>query len=281
MPSIPTQLADSLKNHRCILFVGSGMSVAAGYPSWNQLVTQLVTEVAGAFPEEADSLKNYAATSKDPLMIAEFVRSKLGVQRYGTLLRHLFDKQLQPQLAHQLIAKTNYRAVITSNYDKLIETAITFGRGWFPTVFTSESVSSLGSVLYEGQFFVYKLHGDVAAAESIVLTSQDYDRLILRYPHVRSFLQAIFLNYVVLFVGYSLYDPDFQLVLKELQLIFEGYTPTHYALLPDAHEFTSEHLMARMNIQVLPYNSVDNHKEAIDFLEAMRQVAPYEAAVPA
>jgi hypothetical protein len=239
------------------------------------LVNLLVKEAAAAYPDKAASLTGYAATNKDPLMIAEFARSKLGFQRYATLLRQIFDRRLPPSAVHKLIAGTHYRAIITTNYDKLLETAITFERGWFPTVFTSESVSSLGSVLYEGPFFVYKLHGDVAAAESIVLTSQDYDRLILRYPHVRSFLQAIFLNYVVLFVGYSLYDPDFQLVLKELRLIFEGYTPTHYALLPDAHEFTAEHLMARMNIQVIPYDSADGHRGVSEFLQTLQQAAPY------
>jgi len=55
--------------------------------------------------------------------------------------------------------------------------------------------------------------------------------------------------------GYSLTDPDFQLVLKELHLIFQGTTPPHYALLPDPHDFTSEHLMKAMNIQVIAYSS--------------------------
>jgi len=277
MPPIPKQLAESLKSNRCMLFVGSGPSVAAGYPSWDELVKELIEESAGAYPEKAESLKKYAADQKDPLMVAEFARNKLGIQRYGQLLKKLFAAQkAKPQPSHNGMAKTNYRAVITTNYDKLIETAFTFERGYAPTVFTSESISSLGSTLFEGTFFIYKLHGDIFAPESIVLTSQDYDRLILRYPHVRSFLQAIFLNYIVLFVGYSLRDPDFQLVLKELRLIFEGNTPTHYALLPDSHEFTAEHFMTRMNIQVIPYDPKDGHKEAEQFLEELRKIAPYQ-----
>jgi len=280
MPSIPMPLLESLKKDRCILFAGSGLSIAAGYPSWSELVDLLVKEAAAAYPEKAASLTGYAANNKDPLMIAEFARGKLGLQRCAMHLRQVFDRRLPPSPVHKLIAATNYRAIITTNYDKLLETAITFERGWFPTVFTSESVSLLGTVLYEGHFFVYELHGDVAAAESIVLTSQDYDRLILRYPHVRSFLQAIFLNYAVLFVGYSLHDPDFQLVLKELRLIFECYTPTQYALLPDAHEFTAEHLMARMNIQVIPYSSADGHGGVNEFLRSLQQAAPYREAIP-
>ena len=58
--------------------------------------------------------------------------------------------------------------------------------------------------LYNPEFFIFKFHGDIGSPESIILTSRDYDRLILRNPHARSFLQADFLNYTVLFVGYSL-----------------------------------------------------------------------------
>ena len=97
-------------------------------------------------------------------------------------------------------------------------------RGWAPNSFTPEAISALAVALYNPEFFIFKVHGDIGSAESIVLTSQDYDRLILRSPHVRSFLQAVFLNYTVFFVGYSLRDQDFQLVLRELALVFEGYT---------------------------------------------------------
>jgi hypothetical protein len=125
------------------------------------------------------------------------------------------------------------------------------------------------------------LHGDISSPDSIVLTSQDYDRLILRSPFVRTFLQAVFLNFTLLFIGYSVSDPDFQLVLKELNLIFEGTTPPHYALLPDAHEFTAEHLMTKMNIQVISYDSKDSHKEATEFLQELQKVAPYKIPAPA
>ena len=65
------------------------------------------------------------------------------------------------------------------------------------------------------------------------MTTRDYDRLILRSPHVRSFLQAIFLNYTLLLIGYSLRDPDFQLVLRELRTLGKiswTFGPKHFKL---------------------------------------------------
>ena len=126
MATPPKPLIDSLSKHRCMLFVGSGLSVPAGYPTWSQLIDQMVEEAGNAYPDKAASLKDFAAQQKDPLLVAEYARSKLGPQRYGNLLRGIFAKPVKPQRSHKAIAQTSYRAVITTNYDKLIETVITF-----------------------------------------------------------------------------------------------------------------------------------------------------------
>lgn len=274
MATPPTPLLQDLKANRCILFLGSGFSTAAGYPSWRDLITKMVDEAAGAYPQQAADLKKYAADEKDLLLVAEYARFRLGPQRYGSMLQKLLSKPVKPQDAHKAIAHTKYRAIITTNYDKLIETTITLENRWQPNSFTPESITSLGSALFKDEFFILKLHGDIGNAGSIVLTSQDYDRQMLVSPFVRSFLQAAFLTYTVLFAGYSLTDPDFQLVRKELQLIFQGTTPTHYALLPEPHGFTSEVLMKGLNVQVIPYSTAHDHKEATEFLETLQKAAP-------
>jgi SIR2-like domain len=191
------------------------------------------------------------------------------------LIREQLGKPVKPTEAHRIIATTDYRGLITTNYDRLLETATTQYRQWVPNTFTADSISSLAVALYNPEFFIFKLHGDIGSPESIVSTSRDYERLILRNPHARSFLQAVFLNYTVLFIGYSLGDPDFQLILSELTLIFQNYIPTHFALLPEPPEFTVDHLLNRMNIQTLPYSTQDQHREALEVLQALQQEAAY------
>jgi hypothetical protein len=250
----------------------------AGYPNWTSLVTALVKEAKKAPNARLKGLEEFEKTA-DYFTLAEFSRSTLGVSRYTTLLNELLGKPIHYTKAHETIALTNYRGLITTNYDRLLETALTQARNWTPNTFTADSISSLARALYNPELFIFKLHGDIGSGESIVLTSNDYDRLILRSPHVRSFLQAVFLNYTVLFIGYSLRDPDFQLVLKELTLVFQNYIPTHYALIPDAADFTVDHLLTRMNIQAIPYSPKDDHKEVLEILEQLRRESPYEATV--
>jgi hypothetical protein len=176
-----------------------------------------------------------------------------------------------------MIARTDYRGIVTTNFDRILETTITIERGWTPTTFTSEQISAMASALYNPDLFIYKLHGDIASPESIILTSQDYDRVILSSPHVRTFLQAIFLNFTILFIGYSLRDPDFNLMLRELNLIFHGYTPQHYALMANPPGYMVDHLKSSINIQIIPYTMDNGHDIVTAYLQLLQQAAPYPA----
>jgi hypothetical protein len=277
---LPSELWQAVQSRKCIIFVGSGLSSAAGYPSWPELITALVDEAKNVPNTRTEGLDKYVA-AHDYLTLAEFARSRLSQNQYASILKRLLDKPVRPSEAHKLIAKTDFRGLITTNYDRVLETTLTLTRGWAPNSFTPEVVSALAVALYNPEFFVFKVHGDIGSAESIVLTSQDYDRLILRSPHVRSFLQAVFLNYTVLFVGYSLRDQDFQLVLRELALVFEGYTATHYAVIPDAGSFETDHLLSRLNIRAIPYSSANGHSAVVDILAELQQAAPFEIPQPA
>lgn len=277
---LPDDLVQAVRARKCILFVGAGLSTAAGYPNWSELLETLVAAAKRVPNTRTEGLEKYVE-ARDYLTLAEFARSRLGVHQYAQILKQTLNRPVKPSAAHELIAKTDYRGLITTNYDRVIETAITLVRGWAPNSFTPEAISALAVALYNPEFFIFKVHGDIGSAESIVLTSQDYDRLILRSPHVRSFLQAVFLNYTVFFVGYSLRDQDFQLVLRELALVFEGYTATHYAFIPDAGAFETDHLLSRLNIRAIPYDSVSGHGAVVDALASLQASAPYTMALPA
>jgi hypothetical protein len=252
------------------------------------IIPSRLSELVGSHYDVVDAAKQVpnARTGgidlvKDYFTLAEFARSALGPSQYSALIRDQLGKPVKPTEAHRVIAMTDYRGLITTNYDRLLETATTQFRQWAPNTFTADQISSLAGALYNPEFFIFKLHGDIVSPESIILTSRDYDRLILRNPHARSFLQAVFPNYTVLFLGYSLGDPDFQLILSELTLIFQNYIPTHFALLPEPPEFTVDRLLNRMNIQTLPYSTKDEHKEALEALQILQKVAPYTVSVPA
>jgi hypothetical protein len=159
-----------------MLFVGSGLSSMAGYPTWAELVGLLV-EAARKIPYARIGGLEEFEQKNDYFTLAEFARSSLGASQYTALLRDHLGKPCKPTAAHELIAATNYRGLITTNFDRLIETTITQSRHWTPSTFTPESIESVATALYNPDFFIFKLHGDIGSAGSIVLTNRDYDRL--------------------------------------------------------------------------------------------------------
>src|SRR6185312_8547265 len=72
------------------------------------------------------------------------------------------------------------------------------------------------------RYFVLKAHGTAERPETIVLDTSDYGRLIHNSPSYRTFLRAMFLHRTVLFIGFSMTDPDLLGLLQELKVIFEG-----------------------------------------------------------
>lgn len=275
MPVIlPDALVRAVRARKCILFVGSGLSSAAGYPTWGELVDRLVEEAKRMPYARVQGLEEIEA-QKDFFTLAEFARATLSPTHFADVLKEMLGRPVAPSRAHTLIARTDLRGVVTTNYDRLLETTVTQARNWSPNTFTSSAVEQLGVALFDPEFFVYKMHGDVASPGSIVLSASDYDRMILHSPHARSFLQAALLNYTLLFVGYSLRDPDFHLVLRELSLIFENFVPRHFALIAGAGDFAAEHLMRRLNIQALPYDPAGGHREVVEVLETLQEMVPF------
>jgi hypothetical protein len=274
-PILPAELLSAVRKRKCILFVGSGLSSAAGYPTWGELIERLVERARAVPYARAQGIEEIIA-QKDYFTLAEFARATLGKRDFANILDEMLGAPVRSLHAHHVIANTDYRGIITTNYDRLLESSITQIRGWLPSVFTSRGVEAMANALFDPRMFIYKMHGDVSEPSAIVASASDYDQMILRSPHSRSFLHAALLNHTLLFVGYSLRDPDFHLVLRELSLMFENYVPKHYALVPNAGDFAAEHLLRRMNIQALPYNPANDHAEAVEALETVQQIAPYE-----
>jgi SIR2-like domain len=278
--TLPNGLIKAVRERKCVLFVGSGLSAMAGYPSWSQLIDRLVAEAKRVPSARTEGLEVIEARG-DYLMLAEFARVTLGSWDYTEILKEELGRPIPPSAAHRLIAATDYRGIITTNYDRLFEINIPQVRNWAPLTFTHEAVSLMGSTLFTPDMFLFKMHGDLGSPSSIVLSSRDYERLILLSPHVRVFLMSVFLNYRLLFVGYGPRDPDFNLILRELTLIFENHVPKHYALVPNAGSFETDHLLRQMNIQLIGYDPADNHGEVLDVLQQLADVAPAPLPVAA
>lgn len=206
------------------------------------------------------------------LFAAETLRRRLGASEFDDTLDSIFrDPSLRPTRRHELITQVPFSAVITTNYDKLLESAYAQS-GYLPPTYTFFDAPDAISAIRHGRFFLLKAHGDIDRKDSIVLSERDYRDIVYRQPGYRAVLNTLFMTRTVLFIGSSLTDPDVTLVLESANEAFEGKGPRHYALVPsaDPDQAESMHWRDYFGIQLIHYRATKGHPQVDKFLDVLR-----------
>lgn len=107
------------------------------------------------------------------------------------------------------ISKNSISGIITTNYDRFMETVtdnFACYIGQEQLVFSA----------IQGIAEIYKIHGSTAQADSIVINEADYLEFDKRSAYLAAKLMTIFLEYPILFLGYSIGDTNIQKILKAI-----------------------------------------------------------------
>lgn len=231
---------DAVRSGKCILFLGAGVHAAppdppAGQPAqYTYPVAErpcMGRELARRLAEESEFAAEFPGESLDDLQ-----RVSLHMEtRDGNIRKNLIDalighlvKGRKPSAALRMLAALPFRAIITTNFDPLLEEALS-DHDKEPTVLVydkrrHEPTRDFPEEATEKTPFVFKIHGslEVPYRESIVITDEDYIQFIQRmsdprpsYPIPPSLMTYIG-KWPMLFVGYSLRDYNLRLLLRTL-----------------------------------------------------------------
>jgi hypothetical protein len=241
-------LANEIKRHRAILFVGAGVSMAVGLPSWQALVDHLLKELE-LNPDVIDGMKDGYQ------MLAEFYRLKQG--SIGPL-RSWLDRnwkvacdRVSNSEVHKLIVELEFPAIYTTNYDRNLETAFEIHNKPYAKIANARDIADAP----EGVTQIVKYHGDFDDDTSLVLTETDFlNRLSFDSPLDIKF-RAGALGRTILFIGYSMSDPNIRLLLHRIWQTWEnsGYKddrPRSFVFMPTPNP-VQEALLSRWGITVL------------------------------
>lgn len=212
---IPDKLAKNLPKGKVVLFVGSGMSQPQ-FPGWRglleRMMQQAIRECVPVDLHRKNEIDQLIARN-ELLVAAGQIKQALG-NEFWSILNSALPSPRQPSTAaHKLLPKVSLRAILTTNYDKLIE-----------KVYIHPKVPSMSK-----SFFIWKLHGDVDDEDSIIFDKKDYATLKFN-TSIQTVLEGLFQHNTVLFVGYGLKDPDLLLMLERLATILPQTGP-HFALM--------------------------------------------------
>ena len=127
---------------------------------------------------------------------------------------------------------------------------------------------------------IVKAHGCVSDPSKIVLTRSQYFAARQDAGNFYSVLDALFLTHTLLFIGYSLSDPDIQLVLENAT-IAARCAHTHYALVEDNMPPEVEAAAAKAyNIHFLKYAAGQHDLAEIALKELEDAVTQFRVSNP-
>jgi hypothetical protein len=101
-----------------------------------------------------------------------------------------------------LLGDVDFRCVITTNYDKVLENDIFAGRGYVPLPLGQGTELNWN----ESDKAIYKIHGDVDYCEEIIFTHSQYYKFMHEFSYFKSKLYTLFSNNVILMMGYGFND---------------------------------------------------------------------------
>ena len=196
------------------LFVGAGISMGAGLPGWRDLLVQVAVRLDDQ--EVGDELATVLAErGLDPLDVASLLAARLvgrgadGDRALREAVAEVTRAVPRHALAHGLLASLGVGRAVTTNYDALYEQARDGAR-------TPVAVLPYARPALDDPWLL-KLHGDVDHLDDIVLTRQDFLRYAADRNALTGVVHALLLTQHLLFVGYSLSDPNFHRTVDEVR----------------------------------------------------------------
>ena len=182
IPEIPKELIKAVAENRSVLFAGAGISrvgitgksdrISKGLPGWRELLLALISHAGYLHASESNELKQ-AVEDQKFLFVAQEIREKMQGQLYNILESILNDSSVRPNARHKLIAEIPFSAIITTNYDKLLEETFTERRERINT-YAPDQAPKIINALVDGKRFILKAHGDINRPDTIVLSESDY-----------------------------------------------------------------------------------------------------------
>lgn len=227
-------------DRRLSLFVGAGVSMSCGLPSWEQLSAALLEE---AYPPEAEGwgayshmFKRSAAKEKGALDSMRLARRRLAHKFPEAVRKRLYGESAKLSATISALAgMRRLEVVCTYNYDDLLERAMREASRPHVVICEGDSFAASRDVVR-----IIHLHGFLPEAETaghaatsdIVLSDSDYFGLFSDPLAWANVIQLhILLQGPALFIGCSLTDPNTRRLLDVFAAT--GFAHHHYALMRD------------------------------------------------
>jgi len=217
-------LADLIEGH-WLPVVGAGLSrnaivpVGKAMPLWEDMGRTLADEMSDyPYSGPLDAISAYSH---------EYSRTRL-IERLSALL---LIGQARPSEVHRAFCLIPFDIVCTTNFDFLLERQYEAGPRHCRVVIDEDQLTISAR---NTEISLLKLHGDLHHPQRLVVTEEDYDRFLVRYPLLATYLANLLITKTAILIGYSLDDPDFRQIWQVIGERLGRHRRFAYAIMVDA-----------------------------------------------
>lgn len=216
--SFIASFAADIRDGAAAIFAGAGLSVESGYVNWSALLREIAHELG----LDVDRETNLVA-------VAQYhVNERRNRSRINQKIVDEFSAGRTINENHEILARLPIATYWTTNYDSMIETALTASGKVVDVKF---AVNHLKTTKRGRAVTLYKMHGDASDPDHAVLTKDDYEGYFRdREPFV-SLLSGDLVAKTMLFLGFSFTDPNIDYVLSRVRVVLRNSPKQHYCIL--------------------------------------------------
>lgn len=231
---IAEELAEQLKDKNLAAFIGAGVSCTytdlstkrqfSGIPTAGEIVTDLQKRVT------------YLKDEKDLTFERAFFLIRNHEGRQGLeqrILGYVDKKNVSPLPAHDLLSTLPFSAYLTTNFDVLLEKSFNISSKDYSVLMQDYDITHLKST----QVPLIKLHGCITRPNTIIAAEDEYITTDKKTPVIAALVQTLLAYKRVLFLGFSLRDPDFTRKYEELIQLLGDHMPRSYAVVRSASSY--------------------------------------------
>ena len=267
------QMVQCLEAGNVVPFVGAGLSVAGGFPSWKDHLRQQ-GRTAGI---EQAHIEGLLVNGQYETVIEE-IENKRGRDVFAQEIRDVFSRTGDITNSTLQLSELFTDTVITTNYDRLIEQAFDTGEENAFQIINGLNALERPAV---DRVTIIKLHGDIQNPARCILSKNQYDgiygnnQLNLTLP-IPKLLSYYFKTSSLLFLGCSLNnDRTIQVFRAVKKSIGDAETPQHFSI-EQAPEDEQELVDRNAHLARLGITAIWFEKDRFDYVENMLRLAQNE-----
>jgi translation initiation factor 2B subunit (eIF-2B alpha/beta/delta family)/NAD-dependent SIR2 family protein deacetylase len=226
------EMVKSLSKEELVVFIGAGVSKGVSTQRGVPAATELIEIFANEFPciKENEDYKNNSLRFE---LACQIIKREYGFGRLIDLLCSEINlPAIKPMPAHKLLAKLPFSAYFTTNFDTLLEQAYANVNDKYHVIIEDRDVPFLKS----GHVPIIKLHGCVTRKQTMIAAIEDYKPFKKSKPLIDACAKMFLSSKQILFLGFSLKDPDFIELYDEIKNLLGDFMRRNLAVVQNSKE---------------------------------------------